>query len=301
MSGRIWDGREWQDYCLLLLRKRYEDHSLQEMPDRHGGDLGIEAFSLDGCAFQCYAALEPLSTNELYESQRDKLTADLSKLSKYEDELKKVFGSLKISKYVFMVHRLDSKRLIEHATTKAAQIVALQLDFISDDFRIIVVTDDQYAKERDFIVALPEQLIQPDEVTPEGYESWTLDNSSLMEDAERKLKKIGLSGDGLSQALESIAYSYLESENALTKLRANFPDHWNAAKSSRSRKERRLPMEFPAHENSSMTVVPAVVEALAKDLARDAPSLTGSVADLIAWGTVSDWLMRCPLDFKAST
>ena len=97
MAYRIWEGREWQDYCLMLLHKRYADHSLQEVPDRHLGDLGIEAFSLDGCAFQCYAALEPLSTQNLYEAQRDKLTGDLNKLEKNKVELKKILGGLKRS------------------------------------------------------------------------------------------------------------------------------------------------------------------------------------------------------------
>ena len=300
MAYRIWQGREWQDYCLMLLHKRYADHSLQEVPDRHLGDLGIEAFSLDGCAFQCYAALEPLSTQDLYEAQRDKLTADLSKLKKNEAELKKILGGLKIERYVFMVHRLDSRFLLEHAVNKVADVLAWGLDFIDAEFKIVVVTDDHYPVERASIVAVPVPLVISEPVTEASASSWAGDNSTLLHDAARKFQKLGLNGDGLSSALDSLTYQFLDGENALQKLRERYPDHWTAAQSCRSRREKRLPLEFPASSNTSMQVVTQVADALSDEIARDAPSISGAIAETIAWATVADWIMRCPLDFETS-
>lgn len=300
MAYRTWEGREWQNYCLMLLHKRYADHSLQEVPDRHLGDLGIEAFSLDGCAFQCYAALEPLATQDLYESQRGKLTDDLNKLLKNKVELKKIFGDLKISRYVFMVHRLDSRFLLEHAVNKASDVLAWDLDFIAEDFKIVVVTDDHYPVEREAIVAIPAPLVNPDPITDDGLVSWAGDNSSLLDDAARKFGKLGLTGDGLASALDSLAYQYLDGENALQKLRERYPDHWTAAQGCKSRKEKRLPLEFPASANTSMQVVAAVADALAEEIARDAPSISGAIAETIAWASVADWIMRCPLDFETA-
>jgi hypothetical protein len=300
VAYRIWEGREWQNYCLMLLHKRYADHSLQEVPDRHRGDLGIEAFSLDGCAFQCYAALEPLSTQDLYESQRDKLTADLNKLEKNKVELKKILGVLKIERYVFMVHRLDSRFLLEHAVSKVADVLAWGLEFIHPDFKIVVVTDDHYPVERAAIVAIPVPLVIPDPVTEESMSSWVGDNSPLLDDAARKFEKLGLSGNGLSSALDSLTYQFLDGENALLKLRERYPDHWTAAQGCRSRRERRLPLEFPASSNTSMQVVTEVADALRDEIARDAPSISGAIAETIAWATVAEWIMRCPLDFETS-
>jgi hypothetical protein len=46
-------GDEWQELVIKLLYLRY-GADLMEVLDDHGGDGGIEALSLDGCAFQCY-------------------------------------------------------------------------------------------------------------------------------------------------------------------------------------------------------------------------------------------------------
>lgn len=300
MSYRVWQGREWQDYCLILLHKRYADHTLQEVPDRHRGDLGIEAYSLDGCAFQCYAALEPLSTNDLYESQRDKLTADLAKLKKNKMELGKILRDLKIGRYVFMVHRNDSRLLLEHAGNKIEEVLSWSLPFIASDFRILVVTDDDYPIERETVVAVPKPLVLREIVTDDHKRAWVGDHPSLLDDAERKLRAVGLEGEGLRLALDTLAIEYLEGENALLALRERYPDYWELAQACKSRKERRLPLEYPASENVSSRVVSAAADALSDELTRAAPSISGDIADTIAWGAVADWLMRCPLDFEAS-
>ena len=90
MAQSAWSGDDWQEFCMLLLRERYSHHQFQEMPDKDKGDLGIEAFSLDGCAYQCYAPEQAVTVTERYERQRDKLTKDLGKLKKNEAKLKRV-------------------------------------------------------------------------------------------------------------------------------------------------------------------------------------------------------------------
>jgi hypothetical protein len=35
---RFWMGTEGQEFCILLLRKRYGDHSFEDIPDGHNGD-----------------------------------------------------------------------------------------------------------------------------------------------------------------------------------------------------------------------------------------------------------------------
>ena len=121
-SLREWEGRDWQEYCMKLLRARYSDHTLQEIPDAHSGDLGLEAFTHDGVVFQCYAVQEPLTTKLRYERQRDKLTEDLNKLKRNKDALVDLFGSVKIQRYVLMVPRTNSRSLVAHAQTKAAEV-----------------------------------------------------------------------------------------------------------------------------------------------------------------------------------
>jgi hypothetical protein len=63
---RGWEGNDWQEHVLTLLRSHYDPGQFQDVPDNHVGDFGIEGYSLDGCVYQCYAAQEPLSTNARY-------------------------------------------------------------------------------------------------------------------------------------------------------------------------------------------------------------------------------------------
>jgi hypothetical protein len=59
-----------------------EEHvvELVEVPDDDRGDAGLEAFSMSGCAYQCYAPEgEPLTMTQRYNKQRDKMTADVGK------------------------------------------------------------------------------------------------------------------------------------------------------------------------------------------------------------------------------
>lgn len=297
---RFWMGTEWQDFCMLLLRKRYDDHTFQEMPDRHGGDLGLEAFTHDGCAFQCYAAEEPLGTNDLFEAQRDKLTKDLGKLKKNEVNLAKVLGTVKISKYVFMVHRSDSRKLVEHATTKAEEVRGWGLPFIADDFCIIVVTDDYYAAEREAIAAIPEQLVQADEIGGPEVEDWQVQNQPLVAGAIGKLRGVGLDGAPLDRYVEALLTQYLEGENALEKLRQRYPEHWQAVSLLKSAKEKRLALEYPETSAGDATLIVRVTDDLAEEVRKVAPAVSQALAERFAWAAVADWLMRCPLRLTGS-
>ena len=61
-SYYIWDGEEWEQRVQLYLKRRYGPGEYVHLPAKHLGDFGIEGFSRDGLAYQCYAAQEPLST-----------------------------------------------------------------------------------------------------------------------------------------------------------------------------------------------------------------------------------------------
>lgn len=104
---RDWDPNEWQDWVKQLLYAHYGHKHYQPVPDTDGGDYGIEGFSQDGCAYQCYAAEEPVGTEELYEKQRNKINEDLKKFVHNQQPLAKLFGALKIERWVFVVPRYE--------------------------------------------------------------------------------------------------------------------------------------------------------------------------------------------------
>lgn len=296
-----WNGTEWQDYCILLLQRRYSsgrNHSLQLVPDRHNGDLGIEAFSFDGAAYQCYAAQEPLSVNDCYEKQRDKLTTDLGKLKANETELVKMLGSTKIRRYVFMVHRHDSKFLVQHATTKATEVLSWGLSFIDPLFRVVVETDDDYAVERKLIHDIPTPLLETSVPSASEKGAWLTGNSNLKLRAFNKLQKIHTSEDTIEKVLDSLISSYLIGENTLDQLVSISPQMQRGVLSARAHKESLLVLEHPPGEIDRPSKLNEIANSFANSLDKDYPELGSMQTKTLAWGAIADWLMRCPLDFE---
>lgn len=295
----VWVGRDWQDYCISLLCLRYSGHDLQVVPDRHLGDLGIEAYSLDGCLYQCYAALEPLSVLALYENQRDKLTSDIGKLLTNAAELWKLLGDLPITRYVLMVPRHDSHKLVQHAQAQSERVRAWGLPFVAPEFSIVIETDEHYGRERQALMAIPEHLVSLDEAGSDQVADWTSRSMPLLTVVREKLAALGYSGESLTKGVETVTLEFLTGENTLGALRDKFPDHWVTASQVKSRRERRLPLDYPPASATSPSVVPQIVDAMTSDMRAQVPSLSSSVAEQIAWGAVADWLMRCPLETRS--
>ena len=298
VAAHHYSGDDWEQYCLLLARRHYGADQVQEVPARHGGDLGIEAFTFCGRAFQCYAPVEPLSTAERYEKQRDKLSTDLRKLSTKQTELLKLLGDVKIRNYIFLVPIFDSAQLVQHASTKSEEIRAKNLPFIADDFKITVATDAIYAAERSEVIERLASLVDIVPTPPDEVDSWMEGNSQLAETALAKLAKLRLSPAARRTYLEQLVNQFLDSENALTRLREKYPDQWEAATGARVRKERKLVLEYPPGSTHCAADVTGIAKSLKEDLARQVPALDDSFIDTMSWGSIADWLMRCPLDFE---
>lgn len=297
MTVRVWDGKVWERYCLKLLRLHYGADQLQEIPDRHGGDLGLEAFTLDGCAYQCYAALEPVSTPDLYENQRDKLTEDLATLRRKKLEVARLLGSVVIQRYMFMVHRHDSHRLVQHASTKAAEVRGWGLLFIGEDFKIVIVTDEAFAKERASIVDVDRASMDIATETVDGLDAWRSENTTLVATANRKLALLPISVNSRQKYIEQLLQQYLDGENALSRVRDRYPDQWQAAVNCKSRKEGRLVLEYgELLENPSAVQLTKIARELADELQAAVPPMDGELARCLSWASLADWLMRCPLE-----
>lgn len=299
----VWHGRDWQEYCVLLLQKRYaaqNSHSLQLVPDRHQGDLGIEAFSHDGFAYQCYAADEPCSVNELYEKQRNKLTEDLGKLRTKQADLTTLFGTIRIKRYVFMVHRHDSRKLIAHANAKAQEVLGWGLPFIASPFSIVIETDDDYAIERTAVHAIPQPLVGELDLTTQERATWATQNQGLRGTALAKLSRLDPSTATQERVLEALTGQYLQGENALDRLRTLVPEVHRGVLSAKAAQEELLVLEYPPEQNTTQAKLQEIAKDFTAKLRNDFPVLNAQLATTLAWSAVADWLMRCPLDFEGS-
>lgn len=294
-----WTGAEWQAWCETLWRKRYASkspHDLQMVPAKHQGDLGMEAFSHDGHLYQCYAVEEPISTAERYGKQRDKLSTDLFKLKTKKLDVKKVLGSVIVKKYIYMVPLHDSRHLVSHAQTKAAEVKGWKLPFISQSFAIVIETEDDYVTERDLVLAIPKPLIDPVPLNSSAIPNWKDSNSELKERALSKLAGV-LDENARSRVFDALLRKYLDGENALDRLRVASPEGYQSIQVSVSHKESVLVLDYSADPEGTQRTLKEIAGDLSEEFLSVCPILDKRTTETLAWASVADWLMRCPLSF----
>lgn len=133
--GRL-DGDKWESLIQSVFKRKYDTY--QEMV-ASPGDLGIEGFVLhEGIMIQCYCPDEEYDAGTLHEKQRDKITTDINKLTKNKEEIVKHIGDCKISQWLFITPRIGKHDIHAHARKKEKEVEAEGLEFIADDFQVLV-------------------------------------------------------------------------------------------------------------------------------------------------------------------
>lgn len=301
---RGWEGNDWQEHVLRLLRSHYDPGQFQDVPDNHVGDFGIEGYSLDGCAYQCYAAQEPLSSNDRYLAQRDKITADLKKFVDNYVDLQKVLGATKVSRWILLVPHFDSASLVQHCQKKAAEVLAHGLSYVANDFKVVVSNDDMFAVVK---TALKLRAIAGVEVLPEALpkpdvDDWALGNTGAVDALERKAKLLGtLKTPGMiAKFVKRQISHHLTGQEILRALHSQYGSVYEEVLKSKTTRENFL-------ESRSMTATempPALLEKTLDDYIAELRSLevvSPRTAEFLAHEAVADWLIRCPLEFPENS
>ncbi|MFA7436239.1 MAG: hypothetical protein WC006_07760 [Bacilli bacterium] len=168
------NDKSWEQFIDNCYRLRYQSNNYQKVPARYMGDCGIEGYTNNGIAYQCYYP-DDCHDDEYYEKLRDKMTTDLKKLINNGDKLKKI-GIIKITQWHFVIPEYRDKRILEHKTKKLDEIKLLissnvdmynymdenleivikeYLDFKDVQFIAELLSDKKYC-EKDFISNIKE-------------------------------------------------------------------------------------------------------------------------------------------------
>jgi hypothetical protein len=299
-TGRTWSGEEWEDYVLKLLRLHYPIGDLVEIPDRDRGDAGLEAFTSDGCAYQCYSPEEPLSVDERYVKQRDKMTRDLNKFS-YGSKVGPLLGRTMIRRWLLVVPLIDSRRTVEFAQKKSVEIRDKGLPYVSDDFEVLAIMDEAFERERAELVrlGLAEVALTTSEPTPERLVEFAEAEGSLIENLDRKLSKIPALGSESPRAdfVSELLSAYLRGTDALDRLRGDFPDLARPVDQVIADSRRHLVLRYRVADGVPGATLTQVVDDLANGIGQYVRGLRRADVDDIAYSATAQWLMECPLDF----
>lgn len=290
------EPNEWQERILRLLRQRY-GFDLVDVPDGVGGDKGIEAFSRDGCCYQCYAVQGEPSSAERYERNRDKMTTDLGKFEDNATDLAALFGTTKIRRWVFVIPVHDNKKLVEHAQTKAAQIRAKNLSYVTDDFEVAIVTEDWFTVERNLLLNVGLQKLNLPTVPIEEHaiQAFADTNSEQLQKLDRKVAKITpLQSRG--RLKELLLRLYLAGEDALDRLRS-YPDLYEAFVSLRSNRAQYVALKSVTQTSASPELLNATIAEFVAEVSKAIKGLGPQTAELLANAATVAWLLECNLDF----
>jgi hypothetical protein len=297
-----WDGKGWEERCVSLLRMRYKQPGqFERVPSTDQGDLGIEGFSHDGCAYQCYAPNTLLPTKDRYERQRDKLTEDVGKLITNQAELIAILGGVVIRVYAFMTPTHDSRRLNRHAKTKAADIRAKFLPHCADDFDIVIQTEEDYAVEHRELMDLGLHKLHLTRVPmPEAaVHSYCTSNPDLIATIDGKLAKVpGLGTSDRTALRMQLLKEKLIADNKLSEIRGHNAPAWERIQGMRADREATLEIESVLSTEDPRTLIAHTAHQYRDCLKESLTFLAEGDASDLAWGTTADWLAECPLDFQ---
>lgn len=294
-------GEEWQQWANQLLTRRYGPAEYQKVPDNDKGDAGIEGFTLtDGHAYQAYGCEEPVSTAKRYENQRDKITQDLNKFVRNNKALTRIFGDVKITRWVLFVPHFDSKELVAHAATKTTEVIAANLPYTDDEFRVAISDEEEFCVERDCLLNSGTLSIELNTGNASGQQvqDWVTSNSQLVETLDRKILKLPrIKGEAQRLAFrEQLLNHYLQGQDAWEYLR-RFPLTYEKLFAAKSLRERFLATASMLHTGANEDLLNQALKDFTNTVREETKGIGILTVETLAWEAVADWMIRCPLDF----
>ncbi|MDQ9127191.1 hypothetical protein RDT67_12185 [Serratia fonticola] len=295
--NKIWESKEWEDHVNDLLRIRFGDSNYIPIPDGHNGDAGIEGYCTEGNAFQSYCPDEACPVKELFEKQRDKMTADIAKFIKDKGNyLKLILQNTKIKRWILVVPRHFSKHLVVHASNKETEVIKANLPYVDNaNFKIVIWDRETLKQEESELISKGLRVLKVEmpNIDESQINEIKGNESEFVNNISRKLKKLKDDDIQVSNATNLLLHNIVMYKNIMSDLKENYPSlHEEITKSVLSR-ESDLKLDF---FGSDILPPNKQVELLNKQLT-ESSKLHRDNLKCISTGVVGDWLMRCNLDF----
>ncbi|MAD42366.1 MAG: hypothetical protein CL623_08250 [Arcobacter sp.] len=294
-------GQDWEDVCNKLFHARYKDN-YQEVPARYGGDYGVEGFTFDGQLFQCYSPKdEEFSSKTLYELQRDKITKDINKLIKNILEIRKLNKNQNIQNWHFVTPAFDNKDLHEHCRKKEEEIQTAIGQFINNDFKIMLQTENSYITEIGYLVNSKILQIQSTNksYTEDELQLISQSDNEIVNKIRTKLQKL----DSLKENENTLnKYTYLvfrffiEGQEELEMLNKSYPDIFQGLSRLKNSIEKKV--ELKSMRGIDLKDLEKIQEEYKSDLEKGFKDICEiSLLENLAQEAIADWMARCPIDF----
>ncbi|MDF0523275.1 hypothetical protein P0R31_39465 [Bradyrhizobium yuanmingense] len=295
----VWNPDDWEAFALCLLQSRHGALNVHKIPAAHKGDLGLDYICVsERVAYQCYAVQEPLDISTRAERQKTKITIDIGKLVANSGEISKLFLGNKIKHWILLVPLHDSKDVNLHCAKKTTDTRNLSCSHLDANFEVGIHDQDLFATKAVAagIIALNTIRLNVPPPTVEELKKWQVGSADLVANATHKLAK-RTGPKGVQDAVGEAAKSFLQGRSVLDALRSSSPDLHEQIISVVANHSRRLNFAGPKGGPAPTSILNTEIDTLIDSIATVAPNLSNDLVQHIALGAISEWIMRCPLDF----
>jgi hypothetical protein len=300
-----WDPNDWEKHIQKALKLRYAQPvgTYQHIAAESGGDYGIEGFAADGTAYQCYSCQNWTDSAFLLKKQKGKITADIGKFIKNEAELLKILGKIRIGIWNFVIPFWNNKDLLVHARKKEEEVRKRNPQHVTNDFRISVITGEDFAIECRALANVDLYQFDVKEIPDSGtgVAKWLDDNQGLSM-AENLTRKSTVIAQGRSETmrqkfLNQMVKDYIAGQVVLGKLELELPEVYENVIRRKTFRESELEAECVTNTSVPGAFFDATLSGYKSQL-RGVSGISPHAADVLAREAVSDWLLRCPLEFE---
>ncbi|MGP5642550.1 hypothetical protein ACTXO6_04280 [Corynebacterium variabile] len=295
-------GDEFEAFAWSLLQRRYPPEKLRYFPAEMGGDKGLEGFSTDGIAYQCYADKDSLNLRARTDKQRAKLNKDTLKLQNNQDDILNLLDGVVIEHYFLIVPQYHSTELVAHANNRAQVVRSWGLPFISVDFAIALKTPEDYQGEYQAAlsdakakVLLPEPSVTNDQVA--GFAGNEPELAATLSSKLATLQSHHPAAD-VDVMHTQLTKWFLIKEEMMEVLRS-LPQTREAVEAQRRLRQESLEFENGFAITQPHDRVMQVMKDYAEQLESRVAGLRPGDAERLSRGQAGEWLMRCPLEFQA--
>lgn len=294
---RAWDGAEWQNFARRLVQTRHGPQNVQDVPDRVKGDAGIEFFTTDGCCYQCYAPEQSSDTSKAASAMKHKASRDLRKLIKNQEVVRRMLGSIRVSRWILLCPFLDDKAVIAHVRTKAGQLGIHDLDYVDCNFSALVQSQIDF--ENELMQLRSRSLGLPIDVQPPSTRAMEVAIAQYSTHLDQKIRRGFPDSTATERARRRNKFmlEHLRCANALDQLKQEYPDLWELYRRTIRTEEARLE-SIGSSSDEPRQQLNGELSRLESLLPNILPSLDQPAVKEIALGTLATWLVECPLDFE---
>lgn len=291
-----WDGHEWEAHVLRLLHDQHGAENVQKVPAKHKGDCGLDYFCLEKrVVYQCYAVEEPVDVAVRATKQKTKITTDLGKFCDPSKGAAQIFVDYKIKRWILAVPLHDSKDVVAHAMKKTAEVIAKNLAYVDPEFQVLVHDREDFDEGSWKRRAQLRNRIRPVVTSPTREEvvAVAVGDQNLTDNLRRKLQVRFDELGALEDAVDNALRISLESQVTVEALRTIAPEAYEDVTRLTAQRLRRLGLG--SRGSGNVDRLDAEIDGLKSSILAAVPNLDPGTAETIAFGAVSEWLMRCPL------